>query len=156
MSWSFVVAPGVSPAPDALAALQEARALVPDAVVIGARVVLPDGSLDPGSEPVPRILDKGEAIEAARLGLLAVRAVRPGAMLVRTDTPAGAAFAAAPSLWASVALLAAGRGVLAPLAVAVRPSPAPRESLRASLRLLRSPAWTREERLMQLFALARR
>jgi hypothetical protein len=160
VSWRLVVAPGVAPEADALARLQAARALVPDAVLVCGRVVLPDGSLDPAAEPVPRILDKAEAIESARLGLLAVRAVRPGLLLVRTDLPAGAALAGAGSpaaaLAASAALLRDDRGVLAPLAVGQRAAPGPVESTREHLRILRSPAWTREERLLQLFALTRR
>jgi hypothetical protein len=146
--WRFVVDPGVEPAPDCLERLQAARALVPDAVLIAAKVVLPDGSLDPGSEPVPRILDKQEAVEAARLRLLALRAARPGAMLLRGDARDG--------LLATAALLAGGRGYLAPEAVAVRAAPKPREPLRERLRLLRQPHWTREERLLQLFGLVKR
>lgn len=144
-SWRFVVADGVEPAPDCLERLQAARVLVPDAVLVAARVVLPDGSLDPGSEPMPRILDKEEAIEAARLRLLAIRAARPGAMLVRGDVQ--------PGLFTTAALLAGARGVLAPDAVATRAVPRPREGIRERLRLLRAPHWTREERLMQVFAL---
>ena len=146
--WRFVVDEGVEPAPDCLERLQAARALVPDAVLIAAKVVLPDGSLDPGSEPVPRILDKEEAVEAARLRLLALRAARPGAMLLRDG--------AKPGLASTAALLAGGRGYLAPEAVAVRRSPKAREPLRERVALLRAAHWTREERLLQLFALLRR
>ena len=148
MAWRFVLDEGVSPAPDCLEKLQAARALVPDAVLLAAKVVLPDGSLDPGSEPMPRILDKQEAVEAARLRLLALRAARPGAMLVRDGADGG--------LFATAALLAEGRGYLAPGAVAVRAAPRPREPLRERVRLLRQPHWTREERLLQLFGLLRR
>ena len=144
-AWRFVVADGVEPEPGCLEALQAARARVPDAVLVAARVVLPDGTLDPASEPMPRILDKEEAIAAARHRLLAIRAARPGALLVRGD--AGA------DLASTAALLAAGRGYLAPEAVAVRRRPAPRERLADRLRLLRAAHWSREERLMQLFTL---
>lgn len=146
-TWRFVVDEGVEPAPDCLERLQAARALAPDAVLVAARVVLPDGSLDPASEPMPRILDKQEAVDAAALRLLAVRATRPGAVLVRGGTRA--------DLSATSALLAGGRGYLAPEAVAVRCSPKAREPLRDRLRLLRQPHWSREERLLQLFALLR-
>lgn len=144
--WRFVVGEGVEPAPDCLERLQAARALVPGAVLVAAKVVLPDGTLDPASEPMPRILDKDEAIEAARLRLLAIRAARPGALLVRGEVE--------PDLFTTAALLAGeARGYLAPEAVAVRTTPKPREPLRDRLRLLRQPHWTREERLLQLFAL---
>jgi len=43
--------------------------------------------------------------------------------------------------------------VLAPLAVATRRAPAPRERIADRVRLLRAPHWSREERLMQLFTL---
>jgi predicted component of type VI protein secretion system len=148
MTWRFVVDEGVEPAPDCLERLQAARARVPDAVLVAARVVLPDGSLDPASEPMPRILDKQEAVDAARERLLAIRAARPGAMLVRGDGEA--------DLAGTAALLAGARGVLAPEAVAVRTAPKAREPLRARLRLLREPHWTREERLLGLFAALRR
>ena len=147
MSWRFVVADGVEPAPDCLEELQAARARVPDAVLIAAKVVLPDGSLDPASEPMPRILDKQEAVDAAALRLLAIRAARPGALLVRDG--------AEPDLFTTAALLRNGRGYLAPEAVATRSTPRPIEPLRERLRLLRAPHWTREERLMQLFGLLR-
>jgi len=155
MGWSLVVDAGVEPAPDALEQLQRARVTVPEAVVLAAKVVLPDGSLDPGSEPLPRILDKEAAIASARLGLLAVRAVRPGTLLVRDDARALlAARGPAAVLAASAAALADGGGHLVPAAVAVRTLPAPVEPLRARLALLRAPHWTREERLLQLFTLA--
>lgn len=145
--WRFVVDEGVEPAPDCLEQLQAARVLVPGAVLLCARVVLPDGSLDPGSEPMPRILDKQEAVDAAALRLLAIRAARPGALLVRGPIE--------PDLRSTAALLAGGRGYLAPLATAVRSSPRPPESLRGRVGLLRAPHWTREERLMQIFWLLR-
>jgi hypothetical protein len=104
---------------------------------------------------MPRILDKEQAIASARLGLLAVRAVRPGAILVRGDAHAVlAARGPAAVLAATSALLAGGRGHLVPAAVAVRTAPAPQEPLFARLALLRASHWTREERLMQLFTLA--
>jgi hypothetical protein len=158
VSWRWVVDEGVAPAADALERLHEARALMPGVVLVASRVVLPDGSLDPASAPLPRILDKADAIEAARVGLLAVRAVRPGSMLVDVGRPAGRALAEAHGpaaiLAASAALLAGDRGVLAPLSVAERRAPAQPESVADRLRLLRAAHWTREERLMQLFALA--
>lgn len=148
MSWRLVVADGVVPDPGALEALHAARARVPDAVVLAAKVVLPDGSLDPGSEPWPRILDKDAAIDAAREGLVAVRAAPPGALLVRD--------AIAPTLASTAAALAGrGRGYLVPAAVARRQTPSPAVSRRERLRLLRAPHWSREERLWQLFMLAR-
>lgn len=155
MSWRWVVEPGVEAAPDALEELHRARAMRPDATLLASRVVLPDGGLDPASEPMPRILDKAETIEAARDGLLAVRAVRPGSLLVREDLAARLERSSRGQVLAqTAAALTAGRGYLAPRSVAVRREPVPAESRRARLRLVTAPFWTREERLLQLFALA--
>ena len=132
--WSFVVAAGVTPDDSARAALEAARDEVPDAVLLAAVV--------PGDEAWPRILDKEEAIEACRHGLVALRAVQPGAMLVR---------GAPPRTFAETArLLTTERGHLVPAARATRGGAPPRV---ARWRLLAAPFWTREERLWQLFRL---
>ncbi len=133
--WRYVVAHGVSPAADALAALEEARAAMPEAVLLAAVVA--------GDEAWPRILDKEDAIEACRHGLVALRAVQPGALLVRGEPPR--------SFTQAARLLTEGRGYLVPSARATRATPAPR--VRAA-RLVTEPFWTREERLWQLFRLA--
>ncbi len=134
--WRFAVAPGVTPSPGCRAALEAARDAMPGAVLLAAHV--------PGDEAWPRVLDKEDAIEACRHGLVALRAVQPGALLVRSGV---ADFAA------SAALLAAGRGYLVPGATATRAGRQPRIK---PLRLVTAPHWTREERLWQLFRLARR
>ena len=137
MTWRLVVAPGVEPEPSALAALEAAAASLPEATLFAAVVE--------GDEAWPRILDKEDAIEACRHGLVALRAVQPGALLVRGDAPRSFAECAR--------LLTDGRGYLVPAARASRSGGAPRV---APLRLLFAPFWTREERLWQLFRLARR
>jgi hypothetical protein len=140
-SMTFVVAPGVRPQEGCRAALEAAAAELPAAVLLAAHV--------PGDEAWPRILDKDDAIEACRHGLVALRAVQPGAMLVRGAAPASFAEAAA--------LLAEGRGYLVPEALATRDGAAARTArpgLPARLRLLGAPHFTREERLWQLFRLA--
>jgi hypothetical protein len=137
VSWRYVVAPGVEPDPSARAALEAARDAVPGAVLLVAHV--------PGDEAWPRILDKEEAIEACRHGLVALRAVQPGVMLVRGEPPR--------SFAAVARLLTAERGFLVPEARAGRVSPGPAI---APVRLLAAPFWTREERLWQLYRLAGR
>ncbi|HEX2084879.1 MAG TPA: hypothetical protein VHF89_04285 [Solirubrobacteraceae bacterium] len=136
----FVVAPGVEPEPGCREALEAARSAMPDAALLAAVV--------PGDEAWPRILDKEEAIDACRHGLVALRAVQPGAMLVRGAPPR--------SLAETAALLAQGRGALVPGARAVRRAGAPRPGSLARLRLLAAPHFTRDERLWQLFRLLRR
>jgi hypothetical protein len=133
----FAVAPGVEPAEGCRAALEAAAAALPEAVLLAAVV--------PGDEVWPRILDKEDAIEACRHGLVALRAVQPGALLVRGEPPRSFAQAAE--------LLAGGRGYLVPAARAARSGPSPRV---APGRLLLAGHWTREERLWQLFRLATR
>lgn len=157
MTWRWLVDDGVEPGPGARDELEAAAALVPDAVLVASHVVGPDGAPDPGSEPWPRILDKPAAIEAARRGLLAVRAVPAGSLLVRGEL--GERLAAAPPravLALTAAALATEAGVLAPRSVAVRAVPVAPPGVRSRLALLRAPFWTREERLWQLFMLARR
>jgi hypothetical protein len=134
---SFVVAPGVEPAAGCREALERARELRPDGVLFAAVVE--------GDEAWPRVLDKEEAIAAARDGLVALRAVVPGALLVRGSEPR--------SFGDVARLLTDGRGYLVPEARAARTGPAPRVP---RLRLLTAPFWTREERLWQLFRLANR
>ena len=129
----FVVAPGLEPAPGCREALEAAAAEVPDGVLFAAVV--------DGDEAWPRILDKEEAIEACRHGLVALRAVQPGALLTSLDAHDFAAVAEA---------LATGRGFLVPGARAVRSGRAPRVP---RARLLAARHFTREERLWQLFRL---
>lgn len=135
MSWRFVVAPGVEPGAGTRAALEAAAAAVPHAALLAAVV--------PGDEAWPRILDKEEAIAACRHGLVALRAVQPGALLVRDDPPR--------SFTATAELLTGATGYLVPGARAERCGPAPRVP---HVRLLAAPFWTRDERLWQLSRLA--
>ncbi|HEX8123161.1 MAG TPA: hypothetical protein VF549_18055 [Solirubrobacteraceae bacterium] len=137
MTWSFVVAPGVEPADGCLAALEAAREAMPEGALFAAVVA--------GDEAWPRILDKEDAIEACRHGLVALRAVQPGALLVRGEPPR--------SFGATGRLLAGERGYLVPGARATRAGDPPRVP---RVRLLAAPYWTREERLWQLFRLATR
>lgn len=134
--WRFVVAPGVEPAAGCRAALEAARDALPGAALLAAHV--------PGDEAWPRVLDKEDAIEACRHGLVALRAVEPAAVLTRAEVPDFAA---------SAALLATERGYLVPAATATRHGHRPRVP---RWRLLTARHWTREERLWQLFRLARR
>jgi hypothetical protein len=129
----FVVAPGVEPDEHVRSALEAAHSAFRHAVLFAAVV--------PGDEAWPRVLDKEEAIEACRHGLVALRAVQPGALLTSLDLPDFAATAEA---------LASGRGYLVPSARATRRGPAPKVP---RVRLLAAGHFTREERLWQLFRL---
>jgi hypothetical protein len=131
-TWSLHTARGITPDAEARAALETARDALPSGVLFAAVV--------DGDEAWPRILDKAEAIEACRHGLVALRAVEPAMVLVRGDLPADFA--------ATARLLTAERGYLVPGARATRSGRPPRI---ARLRLLAASFWTREERLWQLF-----
>ena len=137
--WSWLVARGVEPDPQALAELLAARDVLTGGVLYASAV--------DGDEVWPRILDKPAAIEAAGHGLVALRAVTPGALLVRSDlAPSG------PLTFTWTARLLADRpGYLAPRSRAVRGAPAPRVGLRP---LLAAAGWTREERLWLLMRAA--
>ncbi|MDQ3739441.1 MAG: hypothetical protein M3389_00725 [Actinomycetota bacterium] len=133
--WTFATARDVKADPSARAALEAAATELPHAVLFAAVV--------PGDEAWPRILDKEDAIEACRHGLVALRAVQPGALLVRGEPPR--------SFSETARLLTDGRGYLVPAARARRTGPPPRVPF---ARVLTLPVWTREERLWQLFRLA--
>ena len=135
--WSYVVAPGVTAGAEVRAALERARDAAPAGDLFAAVV--------PGDIAFARILDKDLAIDAARAGLVALRAVTPGALLVRGAPPR--------TFRATAELLTDGRGYLVPGAIARREGRPPPI---APARLLAAPFWTREERLWQLFRLAKR
>lgn len=134
--WTFWVAPGVEPGQDARVALEAARARMPAGQLFAAVV--------PGDEVWPRILDKEDAIAAAGVGLVALRAIEPGVLLVRGEPPT--------SFAETAKLLTGVRGYLVPEASGRRNDRAPRVQ---RLRLLAAPWWSRDERLWQLFQLAR-
>lgn len=133
----WIVADGVMPRPGAREALEAAAARMPDARVLACRV--PDGP-----EPWPELFARERAIDAARARLLAVRAVPPGALLVRDDVPAGSGLR-----W-SAGVLRDGGGYLVPDAVADWPG-APRIRRREHLRLAAAPGLTVVERLWQAY-----
>ena len=136
--WSWLVARGVEPGRDALAALLAARETLSGGVLYASAVE--------GDEAWPRILDKPAAIDAAAHGLVALRAVVPGALLVRSDLapPGPLTFA-----W-SAHVLAERAGYLVPASRAHRAGPSPRVGLRPLL----AAGWSREERLWLLMRAA--
>lgn len=137
--WTWIVARGVRPAPDALEELLAARDVLAGGVLYASAVA--------GDEPWPRILDKAAAIEAAAHGLVALRAVVPGSLLVRSAlVPASGRVT---FTW-TARVLAERPGYLAPRSRADRTGPAPRVGLRPVL----GRGWSRDERLWQLMRAA--
>ena len=136
--FSWLVADDVEPEPDALAELLAARDALAGGVLYACAVE--------GDEAWPRILDKPAAIDAAGHGLVALRAVVPGALLVRTELvpPGPVTFA-----W-TARVLAARPGYLVPRSRARRAGPPPRVGLRPLL----TAGWSREERLWLLMRAA--
>ena len=136
--WSLLVARGVEHGPGALDALLAARETLSGGVLYASAV--------DGDGAWPRILDKPAAIDAAAHGLVALRAIVPGALLVRSDlVPPG------PLTFAWTARVLADRpGYLVPASRARRTGPSPRVGLRPLL----ASGWSREERLWLLMRAA--
>ena len=140
MSWRWLLAPGAEPDPDAEEALRSAAARRPDALVVSSRVH------GPGTEPWPELFDRERALTAARDGLLALRAVPAGSLLVREDVLAAHGEPHGPGLAWSLRVLGAGGGYLAPESV-VRWPGAPSLGRLGRLRLALLPGLAANERL---------
>jgi len=142
--WEWIVDPAVEPRDDTrerLEAMTRPDGL-PEPVILAAKVVDPDGRLHPGSMPWPSIFEKQLATDAAEQRLVALRATRPGALLVRTDLvgrPEGDLLQ-----WSARLLRHDHVGYLVPTAVAVRRDDEP-GLLRP--RMLLGDAWRLEEKL---------
>jgi hypothetical protein len=85
--WEWIVDPSVEPDAGARAALEAATRPdgLPEPVILAAKVVDADGELHPASMPWPGVFAKERMTAAAAQKLVSLRAVRPGALLVRTD-----------------------------------------------------------------------
>ena len=117
--WFWLVDGSVSPEPTALERLLEALERLgplPAPALLSSKVVTRDGSLDPGSAPVPDIRSIDVAVAAYQQGVVAVRIARRGSLLVRRP-PAGA-----DTVW-TARLLKRELGLLVPGSVAVRSTP---------------------------------
>lgn len=137
MTYRWLVADGVQPRPGAREALEAAAARRPDARIVASRVI------GPGAAPWPELFDRERAIDAARDGLLAIRAVPAGSLLVRDDVPG--APQGADLTW-SAAALRDGGGYLAPDSLVDWPA-APAARLGDRGRLATTPGLTVTERL---------
>ena len=143
--WIWVVDDSLAPAPDALECLLAAAAdlgPLPSPVLLSSKVVMPDGAPDPASALVPRFMDPDLAIAAAERGLVSLRVVRPGSLLVRRHAGAPADDGLA---W-SARLLKDEPGYLVPASVGVRRTPRRGRDLRERLALLRGDALERAEK----------
>ena len=141
--WLWLLDGSAVPEPDALERLLEALdrlGPLPPPVLLASKVVGPGGAPDPGTLPLPRVVDIEEGAAAFERRLLPVRTVRHGSLLVQRSgleahLPADDALA-----W-SARLLKERLGVLVPASVAVRRAPTPaRPDLAGRLRLLASDA----------------
>jgi hypothetical protein len=146
--WLWLLDGGVIPEPAALERLFEALARLDTPsppVLLASKVVRPDGSLDPGSLPVPPVRELDFAVAACEQHLVAVRIARRGSLLVHKRGLEAAAPPRPGSLlrggdleW-TARLLKHERGVLVPGSVAVRRTNGTRAPLEVAgrLRLLR-------------------
>jgi rhamnopyranosyl-N-acetylglucosaminyl-diphospho-decaprenol beta-1,3/1,4-galactofuranosyltransferase len=158
--WLWLLDGTAVPEPDALAALLEAleaHDALPEPVLLASKVVGPDGSPHPAALPVPAV-GRDLTVAAVRRRLLAIRAARPGSLLVhrggieRCGPPPGGG----DDLVWSARVLRDGFGALVPGSVAVRATPGapPRVSVRGWARLLVGDALTPREKPWFAFRLA--
>jgi hypothetical protein len=121
--WFWLVDGSTAPEPTALERLLEALeplgSLTPP-VLLASKIVTPDGSPDPGSLPIPQILDPDLAVAACERHLLSIRVARRGSLLVhRGGLPRDGSDR---DLEWTARLLRDAHGFLVPQSVAVRTS----------------------------------
>jgi hypothetical protein len=159
--WLWLLDGSAVPEPGALEALLGALegldAPLPEPVLLASKVVGPDGSPHPAGVPVPAV--SGDlAVAAVRRRLLAIRAARPGSLLVhrggveRCGPPPGGG----DDLVWSARVLRKRFGALVPGSVAVRAAPGEPGgvSARGWLQLLLGDALTPREKPWFTFRLA--
>jgi hypothetical protein len=121
--WFWLVDRSTAPEPTALERLLEARDLLGSLtppVLLASKIVTPDGSPDPGSLPIPQILDPDLAVAACERHLLSIRVARRGSLLVhRSGLPRDGSDR---DLEWTARLLRDAPGFLVPQSVAVRTS----------------------------------
>jgi hypothetical protein len=148
----------VTPQPEALerllAAVERLNEL-PAPVLLASNVVTPGGSPDPGSLPVPEVLDPDLGAAACARRLLSIRVARPGSLLVhrRGLERLGLPTAGREVEW-TARLIKRGPGLLVPDSIAVRRPPTRRPDLAGLLRLVLSDALERREKPWFCFHLA--
>lgn len=139
MDWLWFLDGSALPEPDALEHLVGAIGrleLLPEPAVLTSRILLPGGSLDPDSLPVPHIFNPDLIFAAFDQRLLPVRVVRRGSMLVhrrgieRCGLPnLGFVFFGDDLVW-NARLLRPQPGLLVPGSVVVRTPASPRIAAR--------------------------
>jgi hypothetical protein len=122
--WLWLLDGSAVPEPGALESLLEVAERpdpLPSPVLLASKVVMPDGSPDPGSLPVARFLDPDLAVAAVERRVLSIRIARRGSLLVDSRVLEGVDSFDLDLEWTSRVLK--GRpGVLVPASVAVRRS----------------------------------
>lgn len=140
--WVWLLDGGVIPEPDALERLLDAaQRNFPAPALVVSKVVRPDGTLDPGSLPVPEVHRSVRVLAALDHHAVPLRVARRGSMLVRRGAlvPKSAGRALDRDLEWTARLLASEPGILEPASVVVRAEPRRRSAgpgLANSLRLL--------------------
>lgn len=169
-AWLWLLDGVTVPLPGALAAFEDALARLhglPVPLLLAGKVVDEAGALHPDAFPRHEIFEKGLTVAAIERGLVQVRAVPAGSLLVRRTAfeRFGPLRTDLPPTWgvfdftARVLRDQADTGYLVPASVAVRRLP-PRATgrgggaLRTRARLLRGPTWTPTERLWEGYLVA--
>ena len=152
---------------EAFGAALETLAGLPAPLLLASKVIDAAGAMHPDALPRHEIFEKQYTVDAIERGLVQLRAVPAGSLLIRRGTfeRFGELRADLPPSWAVFEFTARAlrswedTGYLVPSSVAVRklpPHPAGRrgEGLRTRARLLAGPAWTPTERLWEGFLVA--
>lgn len=165
--WLWLVDGATVPRTDALEAFEavhDAVAELPEPLLLAGRVLDENGALHPDAAPRHEIFEKDLTVAAIERGLVQVRAVPAGSVLLRRAAfeRFGPLRADLPPRWAVFDFTARAlrehpdTGYLAPESIAVRRLP-PHDAggaLRTRARLLTGPTWTTTERLWEGFLVA--
>jgi hypothetical protein len=121
--WMWLLDAGVVADPAALEQLVNAARRAEQApALVASRVLAPDGTLDPGSAPVPEVHRRDYVLAALEQRAVPLRLARRGSLLVRQDAlrASGALDFFDRDLEWTARLLSGQPGVLAPASVAIR------------------------------------
>lgn len=165
--WVWLVHAGTVPRPGALAALLRATDVSPRALLLAGLVLDTDGGLHPDALPRHEIFEKQLTLDAAQGGIVHLRTIAHGSLLVAVEARERFAASGRPSSadgdvlrWSTRVLRSPeDPGYLVPDSVAVRAAaplgPAARRARwvgRARLLAMRG-GWTATERLWEAFVL---
>ncbi len=159
-TWTWVLDGLTVPQPGALDALLQAPARWgerPAPIVLASQVLDSEGALHPDALPNHEVFEKELTVAACGLGMIHVRAVRPGSMLVAPEAIerfGGPRPGEDEFTWTARMLRRwDDPGLLVPASVAVRQVGPGRQERRRRLRMLTGESWSPTEKLWEAFQL---